>query len=102
MDMPVLFAHTGKNNVASKEDAYAARIARSMWRIAKRRISTPAAQQAAALSEAAASPRNKERPPSEQLRSSGPDQDQAPENLAEFLQELAEELAKDDRGRDES
>ncbi|MEZ5922296.1 MAG: hypothetical protein R3C60_13235 [Parvularculaceae bacterium] len=91
------------------EENYAARIGRSMWRVAKRRAFGGAAPVAEFVQSGAgvkddvkraafaASPENKARRLQELQQQSADGAKPAPTSLREFLKKLAEELAQDDQ-----
>lgn len=102
----ISFPNAGDVLLGHEEDAYAARIARNMWRMAKRRAAEISAAQPALngpmCSRRSPSfenttlsrdpPRGRSLPPAES----------DPRTLAEFLQALAAELASDEPDPDES
>jgi len=99
------YTHKGNLTLPDEESIYAARIGRLMWRLAKRRAARASALASAVFGAktAAASVtidnRDGRSPPP--FPEGGFGSEPGPNNLSEFLQELAGELAEDDQNRDE-
>lgn len=74
------------------DDIYAARIARNMWRAAKRRMANALSAPKAAVVRNCDPQKRRAAP----LQGSAPEAEAGPRNLPEFLQALKKELEQDD------